>query len=101
VWWAHQQELLTIYNGAKSEHVKLIVVVFPDMINITDSQEITTKVINVFKELGVPTLDVTELVKDVPAQQLIINSVDQHPNEWVHRQVADKLYELVKPSAPK
>ncbi|MBI1879242.1 MAG: SGNH/GDSL hydrolase family protein [Chloroflexi bacterium] len=95
VWWTHQQELLSVYEGAASEQVKLIVVVFPDLVDVEGSQEITAKVVNLFKERGVPTLDVTELVKDVPTPQLIVNSVDPHPNEWVHRQVADKLYELI------
>jgi hypothetical protein len=95
VWWTHQQELLSIYEGAASEQVKLIVVVFPDLVDVAGSQEITAKVINSFKERGVPTLDVTELIKETPTSQLIVNSVDPHPNEWVHQQVAAKLYELV------
>jgi hypothetical protein len=95
VWWTHQQELLSIYEGTTSEQVKLIVVVFPDLVDVGGSQEITTKVLNSFRERGVPTLDVTELIKEIPTSQLIVNSVDPHPNEWVHQQVAAKLYELV------
>lgn len=95
VWWLHQQELLTIYNGAASEGVKLIVVVFPGMTSVEQSREVTSKVINFFRERQVPVLDVAELIKDAPAKQLVVNSLDAHPSEWVHQQVADKLYEMV------
>ena len=95
IWWLHQQELLTIVEGAASEKVKLIVVVFPALSNVKESKEITLKVLTLFEERGVPVLDVAKLVEDVPPEQLVVNPLDAHPNEWVHQQVADKLYELV------
>ena len=70
-------------------------VVFPALSNVKESKEITFKVRALFEERGVTVLDVAELVEDVPAEQLVVNPLDAHPNEWVHQQVADKLYELV------
>ncbi len=95
IWWLHQQELLTIYEGAASERVKLIVVVFPSMVDVEQSRELTAKVVDFFEERQVPVLDVTDLIENVPPKQLVANSLDAHPSEWVHQQVADALYEMV------
>jgi lysophospholipase L1-like esterase len=95
IWWTHQQELLTIYQGAASENVKLIVVVFPALTDVSGSREITAKVVSFFTERGVPTLDVAAWLEGVPPEKLVVNSFDAHPNEWVHQQVADKLYDLI------
>lgn len=95
IWWLHQQQLLTLYEGTASEKVKLVVVVFPALTDVRGSREITSKVVDFFSQRGVPTLDVAGLVEDVPSKQLVVNPFDAHPNEWLHQQVADKLYELV------
>lgn len=95
VWWAHQQELLTIYNGAVSEDVKLVVVVFPSMLDVTRSREVTDKVVTFFKERQTPVLDVADMLQGLPPNQLVASPMDAHPNEWVHKQVAEKLYELI------
>lgn len=95
IWWLHQQELLTIYNGAASEHVKLLVVVFPGLTDVARSREVTSKVVDFFRERGTPVLDVSDLVEGVPVKQRVANSLDAHPSEWVHQVVADRLYEMV------
>ncbi len=95
VWWTHQQELLTIQEGAASENVKLVVVVFPSMLDVTRSREVTEKVVALFQGLHVPVLDVADLIKDKPPGDLVASSMDAHPNEWVHQQVADKLYRMI------
>lgn len=95
IWWLHQQELLTILEGANAEGVKLIVVVFPSMTGVEQSEAFTAKVRDFFVGRQVPVLDVTELVKNVPPKQLVVNALDAHPGEWVHAQVADRLYRMV------
>ncbi len=95
IWWLHQQELLAIYEGAASEKVKLIVVVFPSMNDVERSKELTAKVVDFFEDRQVPVLDAVELVENVPVKQLVVNSLDAHPSEWVHEQVANKLYDMV------
>lgn len=95
IWWSHQQELLTIYEGSVSEGVQLIVVVFPSMTDIERSSQLTTKVIDFFEERQIPVLDAAPLIKNAPVEQRIVSSLDAHPSVWVHHQVADALYELV------
>jgi hypothetical protein len=93
-WWAHQQQLLSIYEGAQSEQIPLLVVVFPGIPYIEESQFVTERVINLYQEKGVPTLDVAKLIKDIPVKERMASRVDQHPNELVHRLVAESLYQM-------
>jgi hypothetical protein len=97
VWWVHQQELQTIYDGAKSEGIPLIVVVFPYPTDLAKSQIINQPVLDFFNSRGVKTLDVAPLLAHYPPQDLMASSVDAHPNELVHRLVAEQLYKLLQP----
>jgi hypothetical protein len=96
IWWIHQQELLTIYNGAQSEQVTLLVVAFPDLNDVAGSRVLTDKVLKIFDELGVPTLNVADMASGLPPQQLVVNPFDPHPNEWLHHQVGERLYEMIR-----
>jgi hypothetical protein len=62
-WWLHQKQLLSLYKGTQSEQIPFVVVVFPS------------------------------LVEGIPSKDLIASSVDAHPNEMVHKLVAEALYE--------
>lgn len=93
-WWTHQQQLLSIYEGARSEQIPLLVVVFPGIPYLEESQFVTERVVNLYQDQGVPTLDVAELIKDIPAKERMASPVDQHPNELVHRLVAEALYDM-------
>lgn len=88
---------MTIYNAAASENIKLVVVVFPSMLDIARSREITDKVVAFFEDRQTPVLDVADMLQGLPPDQLVASPMDAHPNEWVHQQVAEKLYELILP----
>ncbi len=94
-WWRHQQQLLSIYEGARSEQVPLVVVVFPGLTALEKSKVVTERVVDLFRERGVPTLDVAELVKDVPVEDRIASPVDPHPSELVHELVAEAVYQIL------
>ncbi|HXW01427.1 MAG TPA: GDSL-type esterase/lipase family protein [Anaerolineae bacterium] len=93
-WWAHQQQLLSIYEGTRSEQIPLLVVVFPGIPYLEESQFVTERVVNLYRDQDVPTLDVAELIKDIPVKERMASPVDQHPNELVHRLVAEALYDM-------
>jgi hypothetical protein len=95
IWWLHEQELQAVYEGARSEGVELIVVVFPALVDVQGSRVITTKVIDFFAQRGVPVLDVAEYIETEPPSQLVVSRLDAHPSVWLHHLVADKLYDLV------
>lgn len=93
-WWIHREQLLSIYEGAQSEQIPLIVVVFPSMDFREESRVVTRKIINLFNEKGVPTLDVDQLIEGIPKKDRMASSVDAHPSELVHGLVADALYQM-------
>jgi hypothetical protein len=53
-----------------------------------------------FRERGVPTLDVVELIQDMPVNELVASPVDSHPSERVHSLVAEALYEMINHLEP-
>jgi hypothetical protein len=95
VWRAYRKVLLEISEFTEENEIKLIVVVFPNLLTIEESQPITSKVVELFREEGTPVVDVSQLVAGQDAQNLIVNAVDWHPNESVHRLVAEELHRLI------
>jgi len=93
-WWIHQEQLLSIYEGAQSEQIPLFVVVFPSMDYTEESLVVTERIIDLYEKKGVPTLDVAELIEEIPKKDRMASAVDAHPSELVHSLVADALYEM-------
>lgn len=98
--WQHQQELLTIINAAASEQVPLFVVVFPNLAAMEESREMTQPVIDLFRTHNVPVLDVGQLLAGRAPADITVNGVDAHPNEAVHREVAEALYQMIQQDCP-
>lgn len=95
LWWRHQQELLTIIEGAASEQIPLVVIVFPNLADVAASQAMTRPVIDFFQEHHTPVLDVSSLVAGHAQAAITVNAVDAHPNELVNELVAEQLYLLI------
>ncbi len=93
-WWSHEQQLISIYQGSQSEQIPLLVVVFPGIPYIKESRFVTDRVVDLYETRDVPTLDVGQLIKDIPVKKRMASPVDQHPNELVHKIVAEALYEI-------
>ena len=93
--WRHQQELLTIADGAASEQTPLYVVVFPNLTAVEESEFITQPVIDLFTERNVPVLDVTTILAGRDPAETVVNPFDAHPNEQIHREVAEALYQMI------
>lgn len=91
----HQQELLTIINRATLENIPLYVVVFPNLMAIEESQPMIQPVLELFQQHAVPSLDVSEIVAGRDPGEITVNPVDAHPNEVIHREVAEHLYWLM------
>lgn len=95
VWQVYQNELLQIENFMERTNDRLIVVVFPELRAVEQSRPITSRAADLFRQRGVPVLDVTGLVAGLDSADLVVNPVDSHPSELVHRLVAENLYPLV------
>lgn len=94
-WDLHRRALLEIFAGAQAQQIPFLVVVFPSMTHPEESQVVTERIVALFEEQGVPVLDVNELIQGIPSRELTVNSVDSHPNERIHRRVAEALYQIL------
>ncbi|MDM8528994.1 SGNH/GDSL hydrolase family protein [Anaerolineales bacterium HSG24] len=90
----HQQDLLSIHEMTIAQHIPMIVVVFPDLVQIEESQAIAKPIISLFETHNVPVLDVAPLLKGIAPNERIVSWVDPHPNELTHGKVAEALYQL-------
>ena len=94
--WRHQQELLTIVEGAASEQIPLFVVVFPNLSALEESQFLTQPIINLFQEHDVSVLDVSQLLAGRDLAEITVNAIDSHPNEAINLEVAEHLYQMMR-----
>jgi hypothetical protein len=94
--WRHRQELETIIAGAASEKVPLLVVVFPNLAAVEESQRLTQPVVDLFNEHHVPVLDVAKLVAGQSPAEITVNALDAHPNEAVNLAIAEQLYKMIQ-----
>lgn len=95
VRWRHQQELLTLAEGAAAEQIPFFVVVFPNLAATDESQFLIQPVINLFRERGIPVLDVSELLAGRDPATTMVNLIDAHPNEAINLEVAERLYQMM------
>jgi hypothetical protein len=92
IWDSHKKLLISINNYAVSIGAPLLVVVIPHM--SLDSHPYTTqKVVSFFNEIGVPVVDVAELVKNLPINDRVASLMDYHASVIVNKIIADDLYE--------
>lgn len=92
IWRIHEQELTSIINYATKQNIPIIPLVFPNLIALEQSKPITTKVLKLFQTLGTQPIDMTPLLNAQPTAELVVNTMDAHPNEKVHAEVAHLLF---------
>lgn len=95
VWQAYQAELQTVIDWTASNDVRLVVVVWSDLINIEQSQAITQPVINYFTEQAIPVVDMAQYVRDLPLNQRIVNPFDAHPSTMSHALAAAQIAQVL------
>jgi hypothetical protein len=95
VWQAYESLLLEMDHFAREKELEFIVVVFPNLLAVEESLAVTSKVAALYRDQGVPVLEVVDLIEDIPPQQLVVNSVDWHANEFLNQLIAEALYQLI------
>jgi hypothetical protein len=96
VRYAHFQEIDRLVAYGDSLQVPMAAVVFPFLENAAGSQFATDPIEGRFRGHGVPTLSVRQMLLDKPAIDYIVNQNDPHPNERLHKMVADSLLLLLQ-----
>ena len=92
VWQDHERSLREFAAYTQREGIKLLVVVFPSLNAVAQSQPATAKVAAVFEDAQVEVLDLTPRLQDRSPDDIICNPYDAHPNERLHAEVGLLLY---------
>lgn len=92
----HQEELMLFIDYAKENSIQLIVVAFPFLTDIEMSNAMyMNKIIDFFQLNKVKVINVSDLIKDIPVSERIINKNDGHPSTKVNRIVAQELLKYI------
>ena len=70
-----------------------MVVVFPTLEEMNRSAKATGRVAAFFRHRGVTAIDLGEILTGRDTAELVVSALDTHPNERLHREVADLLYQ--------
>ncbi len=91
----HTRDLLHLVKYAQENKIPTYVVVIPFLHNTHESLEFTNFVEEFFFRFQIPTINVANLVEDIPVLKRVINKNDSHASVLVNQRIADKLYELL------
>lgn len=103
VWSRQRQNFQEMAEVCRERGVKFRVALLPFLCtqgSRFQQQEIQKLVRLHFEANQIEVIDLSEAVQHRPAAELVVNSVDAHPNELAHRLFADKLWELWRPGQP-
>jgi hypothetical protein len=88
----HKDELQLFVNYARENSIQLIVVVFPFLTDLEMSDSLyVNNIVNFFQANKISVINVSSLVKDIPAPERIINVNDGHASKKVNRVVAEEI----------
>lgn len=95
----HKEEIANFIKNLKNDNKKVIVIIFPFVYFMGPNYptvEIHDLMDNVFRENGVETIDLLDDVKDKNSKDLVAGPFDSHPNEFVHKLAAEKLFKPIE-----
>lgn len=95
VWKEHERELKGIADFCREKGARLIVLVFPNLQDVPGSVRLTAKVSAFFQSLGATALDLSPMFQGREPTQLVVNAMDAHPNESVHKEAAGLLKTVI------
>lgn len=93
IWRDHATKLRAIQSAAGSRGAGFSVVIFPNLADLAGSREMTNRVGQLFRQSGANVIDLAEAFADRPRSELVVNANDAHPNQAVHREVAQLLFQ--------
>lgn len=96
VWRAYKKELQTVIDWTNENNVRLIVLVWPDLLNVEGSRSITNPVVKYFSNRDIPVLDMANYFQDEPPSRLTVNPFDAHPSIYSHKIVAEQLAKIIQ-----
>lgn len=92
-WAAHEVRLRALIAAARALAPDVRFVLWPDLPRLDESAAAFAKVNTFLAGENVPTLDLTPRFHGRELRTLIVNTLDEHPNEAVHDEVAGWIAE--------
>ena len=96
IWSIHQGQLQDIIDYTRQNDIGLLFVLFPHLVFMEESSVFTAKVEEFLTRQGVPVVNMGDRLAGRPWQELIVNSIDTHPNDAVQREIAAALFDALK-----
>lgn len=96
VWNAHAADLKKFVMTMREHQIKLVVVIFPHLQAIEKTRPLTEQVEYFLSAYGVTVVNMSTVLEGRAVRDMTVNRVDAHPNESVHREVADLLLPLLR-----
>jgi hypothetical protein len=96
----HYSDITNFLSELKSDHVVPVTIIFPYFALIGPNYpayDIHQTMDKVFGDNGVATVDLIGDLKDKDARSLWASNFDPHPNEYVNRLAADRLFDKIVP----
>ncbi|MFP5239860.1 MAG: SGNH/GDSL hydrolase family protein [Acidobacteriota bacterium] len=96
VWAVHSAELKGLAGYCREQGIALVALVFPMLQAPAQSAPITAKVAGALAEQGATVLDLSPVFAGAAPADLVVNSLDAHPNEATHKRVGEMIVPLVR-----
>lgn len=97
VMWDEQRfRLNQIVDWAETRNIPFVVLIWPHIAAIDESQSVVAKVSEVFTARGVDVVDMSAALRQYPVNQLVVNRFDTHPSAFAHRLAADALQPVLE-----
>ncbi|MFZ5425834.1 MAG: GDSL-type esterase/lipase family protein [Thermodesulfobacteriota bacterium] len=98
-WSIHAAELGELASYCKDAGIRLVAVIFPMLQAPGESAPLTGKVAAELAALGAEVIDLTPVFAGRNPRDLVVNGLDAHPNEAVHKEVGELLAKRLRQSA--
>lgn len=91
IWSAYQDKLMQFVEIARKSEGRLVVLVWPDMQDISNSTAFTRPVIDFFRANGADVVDMTADLFTLEPAARVANPYDFHPSITAHQIAAERL----------
>jgi hypothetical protein len=93
-WKNHSAELQALTDHVTAQEAKLIVVAWPFLGRIQQSQADIDQIERFFNEQAVPVVDMGEVLKNEPLSRVVASVFDSHPSAYSHQLAAEAIYDV-------
>lgn len=98
LWEIQQKRLRALRDYVQANGGRLSVVTFPFLQSLGDSYEyrsVHQELDRLWRELGVPHLDLLGVYSNLPPERLTVSRYDAHPNEYANLLAAEKIEQFL------